>query len=42
MRRAEYRRWQAQQWQRQANLDRDIDQHRSRGREQSTDYSLDL
>lgn len=42
MRRAEYRRWQSQQWERQADLDRAIDQHRSRGRKQSTDYSLDL
>ncbi|MGV0717174.1 MobF family relaxase [Mycolicibacterium sp. XJ662] len=42
MRRAEYRSWQAHQCQREANHERDIDQHRIRAREQSTGYSLDL
>jgi hypothetical protein len=42
MRRAEYRDWQTQELRRQATHDRDIDPHRSRAREQSTDYSLDL
>jgi conjugative relaxase-like TrwC/TraI family protein len=41
-RRVEYRDWQTQELHRQATHGRDIDQHRSRGREQSTDYSLDL
>ena len=42
-RRAEYRSWQAAQArERQANRDRNIDERRSRDREQSMDYGLDL
>jgi hypothetical protein len=42
MRRAAYRTWQADARERQAGRERDIDQHVSRSREQSTDYGLEL
>jgi hypothetical protein len=42
MRRASYRTWQADARERQAGRERDIDQHVSRSREQSTDYGLEL
>jgi ATP-dependent exoDNAse (exonuclease V) alpha subunit len=41
-RRAEFRSWQTQGRQHQASDDRDIDNHRSRNRDQSMDYGLDL
>jgi hypothetical protein len=41
-RRATYQSWQAKTREPQANRERDTDQHLSRDREQSMDYSVDL